>query len=123
MTKQTLNRRLMANLLERTHEELPGLVYAARVTAHGVTVRTSANKLRPLSLYIRNSSHLQFKTLVYIAVTDKILGEGRFAVNYLFLSVVANQRLTLQLFVSETTTVPSLAAPFVGGQRLFAGAS
>jgi len=113
----------MTILLRQLQEDLAGLVYSTKNTSHGMVVRTSADKLRALSFCIRNSSRLQFKTLVDIAVVDKVLGAGRFAVNYLFLSVALNQRLTLQLFCNETTTVPSLAVPFANGQRLFACAS
>jgi NADH:ubiquinone oxidoreductase subunit C len=109
--------------LHNCQQELPALVSSVRVTPEGVILRTSPAKIRPLALYIRNSSLLQFRTLVDIAVVDKLLPSGRFAVNYSFLSMVTNQRLTLQLYATETTTVPSLAAPFVNAQRLFASAS
>jgi len=121
--KQVYSKRFMTVLLGQLHEDLAGLIYSTKNTSHGVVIRTSADKLRALSLCIRNSNRLQFKTLADIAVVDKVLGAGRFAVNYLFLSVTLNQRLTLQLFCNETTTIPSLAAPFANGQRLFACAS
>jgi len=89
----------------------------------GMTIRTSASKLRALVLYIRNNSRLQFRTLVDIAVVDKLLAPGRFSVNYLFLSMVTNQRLTVQLYANETSTIPSLVSQFANGQRLFASAS
>jgi NADH:ubiquinone oxidoreductase subunit C len=109
----------MVKLLDQLHVSGPSLIYTTRVTPHALRLRTSADKLRALSFYLRNSTGLQFKTLVDIAAVDKALGSGRFAANYLFLSVRTNQRITVQLFVNETTTVPSLAAPFVNGQRLF----
>jgi hypothetical protein len=59
---------------------------------------------------------------VDIAVVDKLRPIGRFAVNYLFLSMATNQRTVVQLFVDETSTIPSLAVPFANGQRVFAGA-
>ncbi len=36
--------------------------------------------------------------------------------------MATNQRTTVQLFVDETSAVPSLAVPFANGQRVFAGA-
>ena len=87
-----------------------------------MVLRTSAEKLRPVALFVRNSSLLQCRTLVDIAVVDKLLPLGRFSVNYMFLSMVTNQRVTVQLFANETTTIPSLATAFVKEQRLFASA-
>ena len=109
--------------LQNCQQEIPALVSSVRVTPEGITLRTSPAKLRPLALYMRNSSLLQFRTLVDIAVVDKLIPAGRFAVNYSLLSMVTNQRVTLQLHATETTTIPSLAAPFANAQRLFASAS
>lgn len=109
--------------LQNCQQEIPALVSSVRVTPEGLILRTSPAKIRPLALYIRNNSLLQFRTLVDIAVVDKLLPAGRFVVNYSFLSMVTNQRLTVQLYATETTTVPSLAAPFVNTQKLFASAS
>jgi NADH:ubiquinone oxidoreductase subunit C len=74
-------------------------------------------------MLLRNSTYLQFRSLVDIAVVDKLRSNGRFVVNYLFLSMPTNQRLVVQLFANETSTMPSLAVPFANGQRLFAAAS
>jgi len=109
--------------LQNCQQEIPALVSSVRITPESIILRTSPSKLRALALYVRNNSLLQFRTLVDIAVVDKLLPAGRFAVNYSFLSMVTNQRLTVQLYAAETTTVPSLAAPFVNAQRLFASAS
>jgi NADH:ubiquinone oxidoreductase subunit C len=102
---------------------LPALVYSATPTNDGLLIRTSPGSLRALALFLRSSTYFQFRTLVDIAVIDKLRPVGRFAVNYLFLSMHTNQRIVLQLFANETTTIPSLAVPFANGQRLFAGAS
>jgi len=110
-------------LLQNCQQEIPALISLTSVTPEGILLRTTPSKIRPLALYIRNNSLLQFRTLVDIAVVDKLLPAGRFAVNYSFLSMVTNQRITLQLYAAETTTVPSLAAPFANTQRLFASAS
>jgi len=101
---------------------LSSLVYSATSTNDGLLLRTAPGKLRALSLFFRNSTYLQTRTLVDIAVVDKLRATGRFAVNYLFLSMTTNQRIVVQLFVDETSTVPSLAVPFANGQRVFAGA-
>jgi len=123
MTKQEIGRRVMTNLLEQEHDSLPGLIYSTHATPHGILIRTAAHKLRSLSLYLRNTARLQFKSLVDIAVVDKLLSGGRFTVNYLFLSMITNQRIVVQLFTSEVLTIPSLTAPFLNGKRLFAGAA
>lgn len=80
-------------------------------------------KLRPLVLTARNSSLLLFRQLIDLAVVDKLLSQGRFVVSYHFLSSITNQRLVISAATSEITIIPSLAAPFINGQRLFAAAS
>lgn len=122
-TEQEVFLKITTTLLQNCQQEIPALVSSVRVTPEGVLLRTAPSKVRPLAVYIRNNSLLQFRTLVDIAVVDKLLPAGRFAVNYSFLSMVTNQRLTVQLFATETTTIPSLAAPFINAQRLFASAS
>lgn len=121
-TEQEIFLKTAATALQNCQQEIPALVSSTRVTPEGLVLRTSPAKVRPLALYIRNSSLLQFRTLVDIAVTDKLLPAGRFVVNYSFLSTVTNQRLTIQLYATETTTIPSLAAPFLNRQELFASA-
>jgi len=101
---------------------LPSLIYSASPTSDGLLLRTAPSKLRALSFFLRNNTYLQARSLIDIAVVDKLRPAGRFAVNYLFLSMITNQRVTVQLFVDETSTVPSLAVPFANGQRIFAGA-
>ncbi len=110
-------------LLQNCQQDLPALVSSTRTTPEGIILRTSPTKVRPLALYLHNSSLLQFRTLVDIAVVDKLLPSGRFTVNYSFLSMITNQRITLQLHATETATIPSLASPFVNAQRLFVSAS
>lgn len=105
-----------------TQDNLRALVYSASPTSDGLLVRVSPSNLRKVCLILRNSTLTQLRSLVDIAVVDKLCAMGRFTVNYLFLSMITNQRVTIQLFVDETTTVPSLAIPFGRGQRLFAGA-
>jgi len=122
-TEQEFFLKSTTTLLQNCQQEIPALVSSVRVTPEGILLRTSPAKVRPLALYIRNNSLLQFRTLVDIAVVDRLLPAGRFAVNYSFLSMITNQRITLQLFATETTTIPSLASPFVNAQRLFASAS
>jgi len=104
-------------------DNLRALVYSVSPTSDGLLIRTSSDNLRKLCFILRNGTLTQFKTLVDIAAVDKLHVAGRFAVNYLFLSMITNQRVTVQLFANETSTIPSLAVPFGRGQRLFAGAS
>ena len=120
---QEVNKRYTTALLTHAQRDLPSLIHGTSATMFGMTIRTSASKLRALALYIRNNSRFQFRTLVDIAVVDKLLAPGRFSVNYLFLSMVTNQRLTVQLYANETSTIPSLVSQFANGQRLFASAS
>jgi NADH:ubiquinone oxidoreductase subunit C len=82
-----------------------------------ILLGTAANKLRWLAFYLRNSSLLQFRSLVDIAVVDKLLVNGRFSINYLFLSMRTNQRLTVRLFADVTSPVLSLSVMFAGGVR------
>ena len=109
-------------LAQKFRKTLASLVYNAAPISDGLLLRTTPGKLRAISLVLRNSTYLQARTLVDIAVVDKLGVTGRFAVSYLFLSMGTNQRVNLQLFVDETSTVPSLAVPFANGQRVFAGA-
>lgn len=102
--------------------DLPALIFSVVPSVEGLIVRTSPNKLRALALFFRSSTYFQLKTLLDIAVVDRLLPRGRFVVNYLLLSMYTNQRLTLQVFADETVTLPSLAVPFANGQRLFAAA-
>lgn len=107
---------------QQLRDSLPALVYSATPTSDGLLLRTTPSKLRALSMFLRNSTYRQLRSLVDIAVVDKLRPNGRFAVNYLFLSMTTNQRMIVQLFANETSTVPSLAVPFANGQRLFAAA-
>lgn len=122
-TNQAIVLRMAANTLRQCQREVPALIHSTRATPEGLILRTSPSKLRALAMYVRNNTLLQFRTLVDIAVVDKLLPKGRFSVNYHFLSMKTNQRLTIQLFASETTTIPSLASPLVNNQRVFASAS
>jgi len=111
-------------LLQQTQQLLPALIHSAVATPDGLVLRTSASSLRPLAFFIRNHTAFQFRAVVDIAVVDRLLTPGRFAVNYLFLSVPLNQRLSIQLFAHETASIPTLTAPFVTPQqRLFASAA
>ena len=101
---------------------LPALVLGTGIALDNTPLQTTRSTVRALALHLRNATELQCSTLVDIAVTDKLLDRGRFVVNYHFLSTVLNHRMRVQLFVGETTTIPSLAAPFVNQQKLFAGA-
>jgi NADH:ubiquinone oxidoreductase subunit C len=108
-------------LLRQLKISLPGLIHSVVATPDNLIIRTSPTKLRALSLVLRNTTWLQLRSLVDIAVTDRLLPRGRFVVNYLFLSMICNQRVTVQLFANETSTLPSISAPF-GEQRFFASA-
>lgn len=123
MLNQKMIRSNTEKLLIQLQQEQPRLIYSARTNAFGITIRVAANKLRALAFFLRNSSRLQFRMLVDIAAVDKLQTHGRFAVNYLFLSMKTNQRLTVQLFAAEESRIPSLTGRFANGQRLFASAA
>lgn len=118
---QKIALRMNENMLKQIENNVPSLVHSVQATADNLLIRTSHSAVRPLALYLRNSTHLQFRTLVDIAVVDKLLPNGRFAVNYIMLSMTLNQRIAVQLFANETSTLPSLAVPF-GNRRFFASA-
>jgi NADH:ubiquinone oxidoreductase subunit C len=120
---QELDLHLKARTLQQLEAKLPGLIHSTAPRIDGLIIRTAPSKLRPLALYLRNSSCAQFRTLVDIAVLDKLLPKGRFVLNYLFLSMVTNQRLVVQVYANETTPLPSLSSPLFGDQRFFPGAS
>jgi NADH:ubiquinone oxidoreductase subunit C len=101
---------------------LPGLVFRAAYTPNGVVLRTTRDSIRPLAAFLRNSTGLQSSVLTDIAATDKLDQVGRFSIKYNFLSVVYNRRLTVELFSEETLSIPSLAAPFLNNQKIFASA-
>lgn len=113
--------RLNETMLTQLAQDVPGLIHSTQAATDNLVVRTTGSKLRAVAVYLRNSTQLQFRTLVDIAVVDRLLPHGRFAVNYLFLSMITNQRVTVQVFANETSTLPSLAVPF-GRQRFFASA-
>jgi NADH:ubiquinone oxidoreductase subunit C len=102
---------------------VPSIIYSAVPSGEAILIRAFAETIRTISFFLRNSTQLQYRTLVDIAVVDKLRTVGRFAVNYVFLSMSTNQRLIVQLFATETSTIPSLAVPFANGQRLFAAAA
>lgn len=120
---QELDLQLKTRTLRDLESKLPGLIHSTSPQIDNLVVRTSSTKLRALALYLRNSTCAQFRTLVDIAVVDKLLPRGRFVVNYLFLSMVTNQRLTVQVYANETTTLPSLSTPLIGHGRFFPSAS
>jgi len=101
----------------------PAIICTAITNNDGALLRTTPEKLRIISLLVRSSTYLQLRTLADIAVLDKLLPFGRFVINYLFLSSLTGQRLTIQVYANETSTIPSLAVPFANGQRLFASAN
>lgn len=96
---------------------------ASVVTPAGVTLQTTPAALPALALVLRNHTLSQFSTLTDIAAVDKLHAQGRFVLTYHLLSTHTNQRLAVQTVSTETSIIPSLAAPFVSGQRVFAAAN
>ena len=96
---------------------------ASVVTPTGVTLQTTPAGLPALALLLRNHTLSQFSTLTDIAAVDKLHAQGRFVLTYHFLSTHTNQRLAVQTVSTETSIIPSLAAPFANGQRIFAAAN
>lgn len=113
---------LSANQAVQIKNILPSLVFQATYTPNGLVYRTTRNNIRPLAGFLRNSSAMQATILVDIAATDKLDRAGRFSVKYNFLSVTYNRRFTVELFTDETLSIPSLTAPFINQQKVFASA-
>lgn len=103
--------------------ELPAIVHSIRVTPEGIVFRTSPSKLRLLGVYLRNSTMFRMRSLTDIAVVDRLLSKGRFVVNYNLLSTRINQRVTVQLAVSETEPIPSLLGSPLTEDRLYPAAN
>jgi NADH:ubiquinone oxidoreductase subunit C len=99
-------------------QELPAVISSVRVTPEGIILRTTARKLHALALYLRNSTMFRFRALSDTAVVDRLLPAGRFVVNYHLLSTTVNQRVTIQLAVSETEPIPSLLGSPIKKDRL-----
>ena len=94
----------------------------AHVSPLSLIIRTTPSRLRVLAAFVAKSTTIRASTLVDIAVTDRLGARGRFSVKYLFLSSLYNNRVTLEIYVDETTAVPSLASPFFNCKRIFASA-
>lgn len=103
-------------------QELPAVISSVRVTPEGIILRTTARKLQILALYLRNSTMFRFRALSDTAVIDRLLPAGRFVVNYNLLSTTVNQRVTIQLAVSETEPIPSLLGSPIEKERLYPAA-
>lgn len=103
-------------------QELPAVISSVRVTPEGIILRTTARKLQILALYLRNSTMFRFRALSDTAVVDRLLPAGRFVVNYNLLSTTVNQRVTIQLAVSETEPIPSLLGSPIEKERLYPAA-
>jgi NADH:ubiquinone oxidoreductase subunit C len=106
----------------QAQQELPAVISSVRVTPEGILLRTTARKLHILAKYLRNSTMFRFRALTDIAVVDRLLPSGRFVVNYNLLSTTLNQRVTIQLAVSETDSIPSLLGSPIKGERLYPAA-
>lgn len=106
-----------------TQQELPAVISSVRVTPEGLILRTTARKLQVLALYLRDSTMFQFRALPDTAVVDRLLPAGRFVVNYHLLSRTINQRITIQLSVSETEPIPSLLRSPIKKDRLHPSAN
>ena len=101
---------------------LPALIPSVAVLPAAISFRTVPARLRATALVLRNSTAVQASTLVDLVVVDKLNRRGRFAVKYSLLSTSTNQRYSLDIFADEIMTIPSLAAPFVRGAKVFAAA-
>lgn len=100
----------------------PKIIFGVSATSQEIILRTQPKYLRALAALLRNSTTLQATTLTDIVATDRPEQSCRFSVKYLFLSTRLNHRIVIEIFTNETTTVPSLAAPFLNKQRIFASA-
>lgn len=120
---QQIALQLILSAMAYAKQELPAAVHSVRVTPDGILFRTSPSKLRLLGVYLRNSTMLRMRSLTDIAVVDRLLPQGRFVVNYNLLSTRLNQRVTIQLAVSETEPIPSLLGSPLTEDRLYPAAN
>jgi NADH:ubiquinone oxidoreductase subunit C len=87
-------------------------------------VTTSRKYLRSLAFFIRNSTYCQAAILTDVIGADRLrAAKARFALQYQFLSDRFRKRISVELFSTETSSVPSIATPFFCGQRIFAAAA
>lgn len=109
-------------MLEQVHAVAPAFVKGVRDWRGEMEIRTTTQHLRPLCLILRNHTPLQFQSLIDIAASDRPGSRARFTIQYLFLSCQLNNRIRVSVNVDEVTPVPSLAAPFFLGLRIFGSA-
>jgi NADH:ubiquinone oxidoreductase subunit C len=109
-------------IVVQIQKTLPALVFAVSGAPRGGCVYTQPRHLRAVAFYCRNSTALQASTLVDLCVVDTFITPGRFTVKYILFSTRLSARFTLSFCIDETGVVPSLAAPFVNAQRIFASA-
>lgn len=95
---------------------------SANVTPLALTLRTTPAQLRALAAFVAKTTTIRATALVDIAVTDRLGSRGRFSIKYLFLSVLYNSRLVIEVYADETTSIPSLANPFFNRTCIFASA-
>jgi len=103
-------------------DAMPGSISCLNCTPTEIILRTSSKNLRAVAVYLRNHSSLRFATLTDIATCDKMHSKGRFTVNYIFTSTYFANRVFVELFAQETSTIASLANPFFLDKRVFASA-
>lgn len=122
-TSQSIAHSIQKKFVQQLVHWTPRWVPTGRTTHQVIRVHSCSSSLRALSFYLRNSFEGQFQILSDIAAIDTLKANGRFTLNYHFLSLARNSRLCVVLRVSETAVISSLAAPFTNRARLFAGAS
>jgi NADH:ubiquinone oxidoreductase subunit C len=108
---QLVTLRMIQDAMSYAQAECPATIHSTRVTPEGIILRTTPKKLRALAVYLRSSTMYLFTAITEIAVVDRLLPAGRFVVNYHLLSRMLNQRVVIQLAVSETEDIPSITLP------------
>lgn len=111
----------------RISELLPRLTPSTRASLiSGGYVRTTADALVPSIIFLRNNTLYQLQTLSELAAIDRLpianYEEERFSIQYVLLSQQYNQRITVTVHTTEVDSVPSLAAPLLQNQKVFASA-
>ena len=121
-----LNQQAVLQTLQQTlsyaQQEAPAVISSTRVTPDGILLRTTPRKLYGLVTYLKSSTMFRFRSLSDIATVDRLLSRGRFVINYQLSSRTVNQRVTIQLSVSETEPIPSLLGGFLEKEKLYPGA-
>nr|YP_009476663.1 NADH dehydrogenase subunit 9 [Storeatula sp. CCMP1868]AVM81156.1 NADH dehydrogenase subunit 9 [Storeatula sp. CCMP1868] len=82
---------------------------------HGLLIETQKNKLKQILFFLKNNEFCYCKMLIEIFAIDLVQKNRRFCLNYLLRSLKYNYLLTLQIFISQNSTINSITMLFKNG--------